>query len=337
MAVGSWEEHGRYMSEVTCIGELVQASILGRDKLELKVREYMLSNTVVRHVSGIRVTICDLGYRYLMLDAVTKTRLGTHYPPVKGDLAVFGVSDEWRAASELPSRQIVFLISQQWDVYAFNGGVLFYVAPTMQQFWISTIVLEYENAIFPVNVHDRVRPFCRSIDELIMFYHRVALHKSAYEMLKTKEPEQIRLDVEKNRFYIMFQEIECAIQRGLLPPLFTNCGILRLNCDASFYVLHLSRWIMQNNNPVVCMPAEMTLSGLGRPAPSYRPAVATPPIISKTSPERSTDTPDKKNRKRKKSAPICIPPTVRGLNDSANGRNVTGCPDTTDGSGSQFE
>lgn len=233
------------------VGELVQSSIVGFNALRSKIREYMKNRVTVLHKSGMRVIICDSTYRFLTFTPCSKEWIRATYPPLNEDMIVFGVAELWKPDSQSPSRQIVFMITERWDVLAFNGGVMFYVAPGMRQFWCSPVYLEYENAIFPSTMRSHVKQKAQDMDELIVTYHVFDLQKSIMDANRSRcgfvKDETSRY---VNKVYSALREGERVIGKNGLPPVFVDKLSLMMNCTGSFYTSFMSKWIEYNNEPV---------------------------------------------------------------------------------------
>lgn len=232
------------------VGELVQSSIVGFGSLRSKIREYMRNRVTVRHKSGMRVLICDSTYSFLTFTPCSREWIRATYPPLNEDMIVFGVSEIWRPDSQSPSRQIVFMITERWDVLAFNGGVMFYVAPSMRQFWCSPIYLEYENAIFPSTMRSHVKQKAQDMDELIVTYHVYDLQKNIMDANRSR-CGFVKDEASKyvNKVYSALREGERVINEIGLPPVFVDKLSLMVNCTSAFFTSFMSKWIEYNNGP----------------------------------------------------------------------------------------
>lgn len=233
-----------------CIGELVQCSIVSADALHGKIKEYMDKRVVITHKSGMRVLICNAEYGLLTFVPGSKEWIRAMYPPLTEDLIVFGVSEFWTQESRSPARQVVFLITKRWDVFAYNAGILFYMAPSMRQFWCSPVYFEYDNAVFPITMRSHVKQKAHAMDDLLITYHVFDLQKSVMEAHRMKCGSG-RNDVFKNtnRLYFILREVEDAVSSSRLPPVFVDKISLMWNCNSAFFTAFMSRWVEYNNNP----------------------------------------------------------------------------------------
>ncbi|AEV80899.1 protein UL38 [Saimiriine betaherpesvirus 4] len=236
------ESQESWQSSSTDIGRLIQASVLGKTALNAQIRRLMKSQTVLLHDSGLQISICDLTYELLIINQAKKTWLERSCFSVVGqELIVFGVAEEWNSASKYPSGQLVFMITTKWDVFVYHGGLLFYLAPTMSDFWHCAIVMEYWNAVFPRPLYVHVKPHCRSVDELIKMYHVFELERQVLLARKDKCEKTGKKTYAKSVNGIIRSIVESYknIESGKIPCLFVERSALYANANVLFFRYYL--------------------------------------------------------------------------------------------------
>ncbi|AEV80744.1 protein UL38 [Aotine betaherpesvirus 1] len=236
------ESHEWLQGSCANIGRLIQASILGKTALNAQIRRLMKAKAVLRHDSGLLVSICDITYDLLILDHVKKAWLERSCASIIGqELIVFGVAEEWETASRYPSRQVVFLITPKWDVFVYQGGILFYLAPTMSDFWHCAIVMEYWNAVFPKPLYVHVRPYCHSMDDLLKVYHAYDLERQVMAARNEKCTRTGRKTFAKSVNGVIRSLLESyrSIEVGKIPSLFVERGSLYENANIQFFTHYL--------------------------------------------------------------------------------------------------
>ncbi|AAK57082.1 T38 [Tupaiid betaherpesvirus 1] len=241
------------------IGRLVQASVLGGEALAACVRDMMAQRVRLAHSSGLTVTISDAASPRTCWRGLEQ--VGQRYPPIVGRLTVFGVAGppaapppaagSAAASWEAPCRQMIFLMTDAWDVVVWYNDLLFYVAPSMQEFWVSPIVLEYDNAVFPLSERSYVTQYAGQVDDLIQFYHRLVYEKQVLENRWNRSQEgRICFAKEWNRLQYVLAHGSVVVRRGRLPPMFVDDETLFRHVTNEEYKRLLKQMILCAN----CLP-----------------------------------------------------------------------------------
>ncbi|AKI12278.1 protein UL38 [Human betaherpesvirus 5] len=265
------------------VGGLIQASALGKVALRYAVRRLMKRGARLRHDSGLYVCICDPSYEFLQMNLSKISWLERHCPPLDQELIMFGVIEAWEEASRRPTRQLVLFMTPKWDVFAYDSGILFFLAPSMAQFWHGAIVLEYWNALFPVEVRSHVRQHAHTMDDLVMVFHQLDYEKQVLEARRDKNTEGPRTFAKSVNSYVRaILESERRIREGKIPMTFVDRDSLRANSLA-----HIQATGAQLSHA----PAQRVLSAppsLPSPVSEEDPAAAaTPPSSAATTPPSS--------------------------------------------------
>uniref|UniRef100_A0AAU7E0Y1 Protein UL38 n=1 Tax=Cardioderma bat herpesvirus TaxID=3141914 RepID=A0AAU7E0Y1_9VIRU len=208
----------------------------------------MISQTIVKHNAGVKIFICDSTYKLLTFIPGGKEWLKTMYAPMDGELIVFGVSEAWKPFSQTPARQIVYLISGKYDVFAHTGGIFFYLAPDMKAFWNSPIYFEYDNAIFPHAMACYVQQKSSSLEDYVLSYHVFDLQRAIMNSNRPKGEEMHTGPKHKNRVYRILKEVDQAVLQEKLPPVFIDRDMITKHCNRSFFSSFLSKWIEYYNS-----------------------------------------------------------------------------------------
>lgn len=123
-------------------------SVYNLNVFEIELKKAMQLNVSIPHVISIRVRICD--HTDVVKDATLTKLLSKGIDPSYGRLLVFGAFEEWneRQTRESPTRQILFIVSSNLDVFAYEDEVLFFVAPSFDVFWTVPITFNWDNVIY---------------------------------------------------------------------------------------------------------------------------------------------------------------------------------------------
>ncbi|ANC96563.1 protein UL38 [macacine betaherpesvirus 9] len=115
------------------------------ESFEREVKEAMNNGISIQHIMCINVRICDMSD--IFPERRLKRLVNVGFYPFEGKMVMFGVAEEWVAASGSPSRQIVFLLSSCKHVFAYEEGIMFYLSPSFEDFWTTKLELSCQNAI----------------------------------------------------------------------------------------------------------------------------------------------------------------------------------------------
>ncbi|AAM00688.1 protein UL38 [Panine betaherpesvirus 2] len=223
------DEAERQQAQVD-VGSLIQASTLGKVALRCLVKKFMKRGVRLPHDSGLYVCICDPTYEFLTMNLAKINWLERHCPPLDQELVMFGVIESWEEAAPRPTRQVVLFMTPKWDVFAYESGLLFYLAPSMSQFWHGVIVFEYWNALFPVEVRNHIRQYAQSMDDLLMIYHQLDYEKQVLEARRDKNAVGPRTFAKSVNCYVRaILEAERRIREGKMPVAFVDRDSLRAN------------------------------------------------------------------------------------------------------------
>ncbi|AFX83359.1 E38 [Murid betaherpesvirus 8] len=219
--------------------KLIQALEMGTYTFGMVVRELMIQKTVITHSSGMKVGICDMWYEHLTLKEASFPWLRTDFFPLSSDtMMVFGISEEWKAASNEPTRQVVFMLAKDQSVVAYDRGVMFFMSPTFQDFWTACILFEYDNAVFPSAVRKHVRQMYCDLPGFISFYNKLRLQRVIMESKENRRRSGRTLPLKRNRLMRMLFTAAIAIAHGDIPPLFSDRTILHNNVDRDFLEIY---------------------------------------------------------------------------------------------------
>ncbi|AEV80402.1 protein UL38 [Cercopithecine betaherpesvirus 5] len=212
------------------IGLLVQASILGPTSLRARVKQLMGRDTRIRHEFGVTVCICDCTYQFLCITPSKISWLERNCPPLQHSLTMFGVIEAWEEAAPRPSRQVVLFMSSNYDIFAYDAGILFYLAPTMSDFWTAPVVFEYWNGIFPLEIRHRVRQYAKTIDDLTVIFHQVYHQRDVLEARRIKNSTTPRTFARFLCGYVRaLLDAERRVREGKIPVPFVDRDSLLAN------------------------------------------------------------------------------------------------------------
>lgn len=233
------------------VGKLIQSSMLGCSALSECVATMAEEGVVVAHRFGLWIRICDERYRYAAINSMKKLWIKGNYRPITGDIAIFGMCTRWKMRSRLPYRQIVFFMTSDWDVFAYDSDLIFYQAPSMRDFWGSPVMMEYDNVAMPVSICDRVRLNAVTVEDMIRVYRRFRLEMAVMEGRTDKSIQNGSVPVFEKGPRSREQQILIAATRaardGNLTPVFIDDDAIRLNCDVPFYEHFIAPWIRKRN------------------------------------------------------------------------------------------
>lgn len=211
---------------------LVRAYKMGTYAFANALRQSTIERTEITHASGIRVLICDRWYEHLTISEDNLVWMRRDFVPVSSsNMMIFGVAEEWKMAASVPTRQVTFLVARDGCVVAHEGGVLFYICPTLQDFWTADLVFEYENAVFPLCVQKYVKQAYVNLAELVEFYNRVRLNRVIMEARDNRKKSEKTVPLKVNRYMKMIASAAAAVARGDLPVLFSDRAILHAHVD----------------------------------------------------------------------------------------------------------
>ncbi|QQL09679.1 Ba64 [Baboon cytomegalovirus] len=223
------QERERQQAQLN-IGYLVQASILGPTALRAQVKKLMARETRIQHEFGVTVCVCDCTYPFLCITVSKIAHLERNCPPLQHGLTMFGVIEAWEEAAPRPSRQVVLFMSDNYDIFAYDAGILFYMAPTMSDFWTAPVVFEYWNGIFPLEIRHRVRQYAKTIDDLIVIYHQVYHQRDVLEARRLKNHNSPRTFARFLCGYVRaLLDAERRVREGKIPVPFVDRDSLMLN------------------------------------------------------------------------------------------------------------
>lgn len=221
---------------------LVKAYKTGTYAFANALRQCTINRTEITHASGIKIMVCDRWYEYLTITEDNLLWMRRDFAPVSsGDMMIFGAAEEWKMAASIPTRQIVFLVARNGCVVAHEGGVLFYVSPTLQDFWTADIVLEYDNAIFPLCVQKYVKQAYVNLSEFVEFYNRIRLNRVIMEARDNRSKPGKTVPLKTNRYMKMIASAASAVAGGDLPVLFSDRASLHANVDLVYLDMYWKR------------------------------------------------------------------------------------------------
>lgn len=187
------------------------------------------------HASGIKILVCDRWYDHLTITEDNLLWMRRDFAPVSSSsMTIFAVAEEWKMAASIPTRQIVFLVARDGCVVAHEGGVLFYISPTLQDFWTADVVLEYENAIFPLCVQKYVKQAHVNFSEFVELYNRIRLNRVIMEARENRNKPGKTVPLKINRYMKMIASSASAVAAGDLPVLFSDRNTLHSNVDLCY-------------------------------------------------------------------------------------------------------
>ncbi|AAZ80564.1 Rh64 [macacine betaherpesvirus 3] len=225
-----YDQEQRMQQNQMDIGSLIQASVLGKTALRAQVKKLMARDTHIKHEFGVTVCICDHTYTFLGINLCKISWLERNCPPLSHALTMFGVIEAWDEAAPRPSRQVVLFMSDNYDIYAYDTGILFFMAPTMSEFWTAPIVLEYWNGIFPLEVRHRVRQYAKSVDDLIVIFNQVYHQRDVLEARRQKNQNSPRTFARFLCGYVRaLLDAERRVREGKIPVPFVDRDSLMAN------------------------------------------------------------------------------------------------------------
>lgn len=213
--------------------ELDRAYAAGTDAFLRKIREMMTERVVIVHDAGIPVSICDLDYEFMSINEATLRWLCSDFAPISGPYTVFGAAEEWKEASNRPTRQVVFLIAGTGDVVGYERGVLFYVAPGLREFWTASVIFEHDNSFYPKAIRRRVRQASDDLAGYVRWYNRLRLQKVLLETRESRNRFSRLVGTvsrkSRNRLRCLLTMAAEAIASGSLPEHFSDSSALYEN------------------------------------------------------------------------------------------------------------
>lgn len=153
-------------------------------------------------------------------------------------MIIFGVAEEWKEASNKPTRQVVFMITKGGSVVAYDRGVMFYICPTLQDFWTANIVFEHDNAVFPLAVQKYVKQMYFDLKGFVGFYNRLRLQRVIIESKEKKMKSGRALPLRGNRLMKMLINAATSISHGNIPMIFSDRTTLHNNVNMDFLELY---------------------------------------------------------------------------------------------------
>ncbi|AWV68130.1 M38 protein [Murid betaherpesvirus 1] len=284
--------------------KLVQALETSTYTFVRTLRECTIQKMEITHSSGLVVSVCDSSYEHLTIKEPALSWIRRDFCPLSGPLMIiFGVAEEWRFASNRPSRQVIFLIGRDGVVMAYDRGVMFYICPTFQDFWTADIVFEHDNSIFPSPLRKYVKQVNLDLKDLMGFYNRLRLQRVIIESKEKRQKSGTVLPLKCNRLMRILIAAATAIQKGSIPPLFSDRATLHQNVDMGFLEMYWKtrrcvpqspqNGVVRRNNGTIILESSPRVSQSVQTSPCIS-FVASPPIA-----QRAVDRP-----------PLSMPMTV---------------------------
>lgn len=231
------------------VNELIRASVLGGLELASRIRAIAPGQKFVRHGTGIRICVCCEDYALRDIPDASIRALNVEFSPVCGPWTVFGTTEEWSLSAGMPVKRVIFMMSSQWDIVAYVNGLLYYLAPSMSDFWDCAIVFEYENALFPSSVKREIKQYATCLDDLILFHRHLRAKKCIADAAKLGFREGLMLK-DDDKLYSVLAAADSSLSVGKIPDVFIDEGVLQRNVDARFYP-RVAAWIRETNRPYV--------------------------------------------------------------------------------------
>ncbi|CCE57041.1 M38 protein [Murid betaherpesvirus 1] len=269
--------------------KLVQALETSTYTFVRTLRECTIQKMEITHSSGLVISVCDSSYEHLTIKEPALSWIRRDFCPLSGPLMIiFGVAEEWRFASNRPSRQVIFIIGRDGVVMAYDRGVMFYICPSLQDFWTADIVFEHDNSIFPSPLRRYVKQLNIDLKDLMGFYNKLRLQRVIIESKEKRQKSGTVLPLKCNRLMRILISAASAIQQGSIPPLFSDRATLHQNVDMGFLEMYWKsrRYVPQQSpqNGVVRRNGTIILESTPRGSQSIQStpcidlAAASPPI-----------------------------------------------------------
>nr|WEG69041.1 protein UL38 [Mastomys natalensis cytomegalovirus 2]WEG69179.1 protein UL38 [Mastomys natalensis cytomegalovirus 2]WEG69318.1 protein UL38 [Mastomys natalensis cytomegalovirus 2]WEG69456.1 protein UL38 [Mastomys natalensis cytomegalovirus 2]WEG69594.1 protein UL38 [Mastomys natalensis cytomegalovirus 2] len=222
--------------------KLVQALENGIYMFVSTIRECTIQGATITHFSGMQLSICDQWYPHLTIRESSLMWIRRDFFPLSGPvMIIFAVAELWKEASNLPTRQIIFMIARDGAVVAYDQGVVFYICPTLQDFWTASIVLEYDNAVFPSPVQRYVKQMHDDLTGFVSFYNKLRLQRVILEAIHGRRGQVRASSFRGNRLMTMLMNAAIEIAKGSLPTLFSDRAALHDNVDMLFLSVYWRR------------------------------------------------------------------------------------------------
>ncbi|AAF99136.1 pR38 [rat cytomegalovirus strain Maastricht] len=211
---------------------LVRAHKTGTYAFANALRQCTINRTEITHASGMKILICDRWYEHLTISEDNLVWMRRDFVPVSSSsMMIFAAAEEWKMAASVPTRQVTFLVARDGCVVAHEGGVLFYISPTLQDFWTADVVFEYENAIFPLCVQKYVKQAYVNLDEFVELYNRIRINRVIMEARDNRNRPGKAVPLKVNRYMKMIASAAAAVAAGDLPVLFSDRAVLHAHVD----------------------------------------------------------------------------------------------------------
>ncbi|AWV68296.1 M38 protein [Murid betaherpesvirus 1] len=269
--------------------KLVQALETSTYTFVRTLRECTIQKMEITHSSGLVISVCDSSYEHLTIKEPALSWIRRDFCPLSGPLMlIFGVTEEWRFASNRPSRQVIFIIGRDGVVMAYDRGVMFYICPSLQDFWTADIVFEHDNSIFPSPLRRYVKQLNIDLKDLMGFYNKLRLQRVIIESKEKRQKSGTVLPLKCNRLMRILISAANAIQQGSIPPLFSDRATLHQNVDMGFLEMYwrTRRYVPQQSpqngvvrrNGTIILESSPRVSQSIQSTPCIDLAAAAPPI-----------------------------------------------------------
>lgn len=114
------------------------------------------------------------------------------------------------------------------------------MCPTLQDFWTASIVLEYDNAVFPSPVQRYVKQMYNDLSGFVTFYNKLRLQRVILEAIDGRSHVRTS-SFRGNRLMRMLMKSAIEISKGSLPTLFSDRAALHDNVDMLFLSMYWRR------------------------------------------------------------------------------------------------